>query len=206
MTLFLSKGPERHRVPGFDGKTLAQATALLQQSTLVLAANPASVYSESVPSGQVVRSDPAAGTPLKRGSVVTLVLSKGKAPLPINDYTGKKVDQARRALEKLGFAVTVTQVFSDTVGKDVVLDQSPKSGTGVKGDTVSLTVSKGPDLVEVPDVRGDSPGDAQNKLEKAGFVAKRQDAFLSFGQTVYNTNPAHGSKARRGSTVTFYVA
>jgi beta-lactam-binding protein with PASTA domain len=206
VTLFLSKGPERHPVPSFAGKTLAQATALLQQSTLVLAANPVSIYSESVPSGQVLRSDPPAGTPLRRGTAVALVLSKGKAPLPISDYTGQKVDQARKALEKLGFAVTVTQAFSDTVGKDVVLNQSPKSGTGVKGDTVTLTVSKGPDVIEVPDVRGDSPGDAQQKLERAGFVAKRQDAFFSSGSVVYNTNPGHGAKARRGSTVTFYVS
>jgi beta-lactam-binding protein with PASTA domain len=206
VTLFVSKGAERHLVPVFSGKTLAQAASLLQQASLTLATNPLSVYSETVPGGQVVRSDPAAGTPLRRGTAVALVVSKGKAPLPITDYTGQRADKARQGLEKLGFVVTVNAVFSDTVSKDVVVDQSPKSGTGVKGDQVTLTVSRGPDVVEVPDVRGDSPGDAQQKLEAAGFVAKRQDAFFSSGSVVYNTNPGHGSKARRGSTVTYFVS
>jgi beta-lactam-binding protein with PASTA domain len=206
VTLFLSKGPERHLVPGFDGKTLAQATALLQQASLGLAPNPASVYSETLPPGQVVRSDPTAGTPLRRGTAVALVVSKGKAPLPLTDYTGEKVDKARKALEKLGFVVTVNQVFSDTVDKDVVVDQSPKSGTGVKGDQVTLTVSKGPDLVKVPDVNRLSPDDARNLLEQAGFKTKRQDVLFSRGQQAYATDPGAGSLARRGSIVTYYVS
>jgi serine/threonine-protein kinase len=205
VTLVLSMGPDRRGVPTLVGKDLAGARAALRVAGLVDAPNPSYEFNDSVAKGLVIRSDPAPATKLKPGTAVRLVLSNGKQPVPVPNLTGKKQPEAEKRLHELGFVVTITQVFSDTVDKGRVVDQSPSSGTADRGSTVILTVSKGQDLVEVPDVRGDSPSTAEHKLTAAGFVAKRTDAVFSSGSTVYATSPGHGKKAKRGSTVTYFV-
>jgi serine/threonine protein kinase len=205
VTLVLSKGPDRRTVPSLAGKALASAQAALKTAGLVAAPNPAQEYSDTVPDGSVIRTDPASGTRLKPGASVQLVVSKGQQPVDVPDFTTKKVQDALRGLQGLGFQVDRTDVFSDTVAKDVVISQSPASGTAPKGSRIALTVSKGPDVVPVPDVRGDSPGTAQKKLTDAGFVAKRVDAAFGTGTVVYATDPGHGKKVKRGSTVVYFV-
>ena len=81
-----------------------------------------------------------------------MIVSKGPRPIKIPDYTGKPADRAEAALEKRGFEVDTTEVNSDTVPKGRVVTQSPDSGNGQRGDVISLVVSKGPVLVEVPEV------------------------------------------------------
>lgn len=205
VTLVASKGADRRSVPSIVGKDLATATAALRTAGLVVAPNPAREFSEAVASGLVLRSDPAPGTKLKPRTAVRLVLSKGRQPVDVPNLTGKKQAEAEKTLHDLGFVVTVQQVFSDTVATGLVTDQSPSSGTADKGSTIVLTVSKGPDIVQVPDVRGDSPETAARKLTAAGLVGRRVDAPFGTGSTVYSTDPGHGKKVKRGSTVTFYV-
>ena len=79
-------------------------------------------------------------------------MSKGPRPIKIPDHTGKPADRAEAALEKRGFEVDTTEVNSDTVPEGRVVTQSPDSGTGQRGDVISLVVSKGPVMVEVPEV------------------------------------------------------
>lgn len=205
VTVVVSKGADRRAVPGLVGKDLAGATSALRASGLVDAPGPVQAYSDTVPTGEVISSDPASGTRLRPGTAVRLVLSKGEQPVPVPQVVGQKQDRAVQALRALGFQVSVAQVFSDTVAKDEVLGQSPAPGTAVKGSMVSLTVSKGPDVVEVPDVRGDSPDTALRKLTAAGLVGKRVDAPFGTGSVVYTTDPVHSKMIKRGSTVTIFV-
>jgi beta-lactam-binding protein with PASTA domain len=205
VTLVLSRGKDRRAVPSLAGKDLSAARAELRRVGLTEATPAVTVYSGSVPEGQVISSDPAAGTRLKPGTAVRLTLSKGPEPVAVPDETGKKRDDAVRALRGAGLQVTVTEAFSDTVDKGLVISQAPRTGTVVKGSTVSLVVSKGPDIVEVPDVRGDSPGDADRKLAAAGLTPKRFDIPGGTGSLVATTDPGHGKKVKRGTTVTYYV-
>ncbi|MGB8649547.1 MAG: PASTA domain-containing protein, partial [Mycobacteriales bacterium] len=205
VTVVLSKGPDRRTVPSLTGRSLDDARAALRAVGLTVAPNPTSEYSDTVAKDLVLRSDPGPGQRLKPGTAVRLVLSKGKQPVAVPDVTGKKQDEATKALRGLGFVVTVQQAFSDTVPKDVVIAQSPSSGTADKGSTVTLTVSKGPDVVEVPDVRGDSPETASQKLTAAGLVPRRVDIPGGTGSVVVTTDPGHGKKVKRGSTVSIYV-
>ena len=59
-------------------------------------------WSETVPEGTVLRSDPAAGQTLRPGTVVDLFVSKGRKPLTVKDWTGKDADEAEAALEQQG--------------------------------------------------------------------------------------------------------
>ncbi len=205
VTLVLSKGADRRGVPALAGKDLAGAKAALRVAGLVDAPSPASEFSDTVGTGLVIRSDPPAGTRLKPGSAVQLVVSKGRQPVAVPNVTGQKQSDAEKTLRDLGFTVTVVQAFSDTVNKDLVIDQSPSTGTADKGSTVALTVSKGPDVVAVPDVRGDSPGVATHKLEALGLRANVVNIPGGTGSVVVSTDPGHGKKVRRGSTVSLYV-
>ncbi|MCW2598205.1 MAG: hypothetical protein JWM02_34 [Frankiales bacterium] len=205
VTLVLSRGPDRRGVPAVVGKDLATATAALRAAGLVVAPNPSSEFSDTVAKGLVIRTDPTPGTRLKPGTAVRLVLSKGRQPVPVPNVTGQKQTVAEQTLHGLGFVVTVQQVFSDTVPKGMVTDQSPSAGTADKGSRITLTVSKGPDIVAVPDVRGDSPDTAASKLTATGLVPRRFDVPGGTGSLVATTDPGHGKKVKRGSTVTFYV-
>jgi serine/threonine-protein kinase len=204
VTLHLSKGPDRREVPVVEGKDVPTATAALRTVGLVVAGTPSYVFSQTVAKGLVVRTDPAAGTRLRPGTAVQLVLSKGKEPVDVPNVTGLRQDEAVKKLEAKGFRVDVQLVFSDTVANGVVVEQSPSAGTADKGATVTLQVSKGPDVVVVPDVRGQSEGQARTVLQGLGFKVDVRRLPGGPG-TVLQTDPKPGKKVKRGSTVTLYV-
>ena len=201
----VSRGPERHDVPQVRGKTLDDAQQALDDAKLEYG-DSLSRFNEKIPQGRVVSTDPEPGTELSRNTAVDVILSKGPRPIAIPDLTGKPADRAEATLEKSGFEVKTTEVNSDTVPKDRVVSQSPDSGTGRKGDVISLVVSKGPELVTVPHVVRSGLAAATKTLEAAGFKVKVQRASLYIGvQYVVGTNPSGGSKARKGSTIVVSV-
>lgn len=198
VTLVLSKGKERYEVPDLAGKPLDQAKTAL--SDLHLTATVTQAYDETIPSGTVIRTDPEPGTPLKRGAPVTLVVSKGRQPIPVTDWTGKPADQATADLQDKGLKVTTRQTYSDTVLAGSVVSQSPDSGTLYRGDTVTLVVSQGPPLVQVPDVRDKKASEARKILEKAGFQVEQRGTRIL--DRVLGQSPGAGEKAPKGSVVT----
>ena len=197
----ISLGPERHKVPVVRGKTLDDAQQALDQSKLAYG-DPLDRFDEKIPTGRVIATNPAAGTSLRRGTAVDVILSKGPRPIKVPDYTGKPARPAAAALDKLGFQVDTTEVNSDTVKAGRIVTQSPDSGTGQKGDVISLVVSKGPVLATVPDVVRMGLAAAQQRLEAAGFRVSVRHASLYIGvQYVVSTDPGGGTRAPRGSTV-----
>ncbi|ROR92057.1 Stk1 family PASTA domain-containing Ser/Thr kinase [Nocardioides aurantiacus] len=201
----LSRGPERHDVPAVAGRTLDAAQQALLDARLGFG-EAVERFSPEVPKGQVVTSDPVAGTALRRDAAVDLVVSKGPRPITVRDWTGEDADEAQAALEKRGFEVEVSEENSDSVDAETVIGQSPDSGTAFKGDTVELTVSKGPVLVEVPDVVRMGVAAATARLEAAGFDVEVEESSLYIGvQYVVATDPGAGGRAPRGSTVTLSI-
>ncbi len=201
----LSLGPERHKVPDVRRQSLDDAQQALLDAKLEYGER-VDRFHERVAEGKVIGTDPKIGTPLRRNRAVDVIVSKGPRPIKIPDHTGKPADRATRALEDLGFEVEATEVNSDDVREGRIVSQSPDSGTGQKGDTISLVVSKGPEMVEVPEVVRMGLGAATERLEKAGFKVKVRQASLYIGvQYVVSTDPAGGSKAPKGSTVVVSV-
>ncbi len=197
----ISLGPERHKVPDVRGKSLDDAQQALDGAKLEYG-EAVNRFHPKVPKGKVIGTDPAPATPLRRNTAVDVIVSRGPRPIKIPDYTGKPIDAAEQALEKRRFKVDTTEVNSDTVPKGRIISQSPDSGTGQRGDVISLVVSKGPVMVEVPEVVRMGVAEAQKRLEAAGFRVKIQEASLYIGvQFVVSTDPEGGSKAPKGSTV-----
>jgi eukaryotic-like serine/threonine-protein kinase len=124
----------------------------------------------------------------------------------VPDLTGKDATKAARELSALGLKVDATkQKNSDTVGKGKVISQDPRDGTLFKGDKVTLVVSKGPVLVDVPNVVGQQLAQARTALEGAGFKVEVRRALGGFFGTVRLQDPSGGSKAPKGSTITLTI-
>lgn len=203
VTLVLSLGKERYDVPRLRGLTEDAAQQRLTQSHLA-AGESREVYHEQVPSGQVIGTDPKPGTTVKPGTEVDLLISKGQKPIPVGDWTGKSAERATAALEKRGLSVETSEEFSDDVAEGRVISQDPATGTLVRGETVSLVVSRGPELVQVPGgIVASGVEDATQRLEDAGFTVQieHDSNYLGLGY-VFKMSPSSGDMVPRGSTIT----
>jgi serine/threonine-protein kinase len=205
VTLTVSQGPERHDVPQLVGLTQAQAEQQLTNSRLTVGAV-SEAFSETVPQGQVISTSPVASTSVKPATSVDLVISNGRQPIQLQDWTGHPAGQAIAALSGAKLKVDASkQSWSDTVPKGSVISQSPATGTVFQGDPVTLVVSKGPQLVAVPDVIGRQEGRATSILKGLGFEVQIERAFGGFFGTVRLQSVDPGTEAPKGSTITLTV-
>jgi serine/threonine-protein kinase len=198
ITLELSLGPERFPVPDLAGLELSAAKAELDQTGLKLKQGTGQ-FSDTVPEGSVISTNPAKGTQLKSGDTVTVVVSKGKAPITVPDLVGKNINDARAQLQQLGLNAVERYKDSDQP-TDTVLAQTPQAGTGAApDDEVTLDVSKGPPQVTVPDVGGQPCDQATATLQGLGLQVNFQ-----FGQNgqVRGQNPGGNSTVAPQSQVT----
>ena len=203
--LYVSKGIDMKDVPNVVGKGQDEASRTLTDAGLALGAV-TDAYSEDVPPGQVISQSVAAGTSLAHDSTVDVVLSKGREPRTVPTLTGKGASAAKSSIEALGLVASPTEAYSDTVPEGQVISQQTREGSTVyRGDSVSYTVSKGPEMVTVPDVVGLQRQEARNKLEGAGLTVQEDLILGGFFNTVRSSNPAGGSKVKKGSTVTISV-
>jgi serine/threonine protein kinase/beta-lactam-binding protein with PASTA domain len=207
VTLTMSLGKERYAVPKVARMTVDQAQDALLQQHLTYGRS-LKRYDDSSPKGMVLGSNPAAGSREPPGFQVDLIVSKGKRPIHIQNWEGKSADRAVHALQAKGLQVdTSDQQFSDSVPEGKVISQDPVGGVLHRGDTVSLTVSKGPPLVEVPgDLRGMGIDAARQALESLGFHVEleKTDWYVGLGYVV-GSDPDPGSMAPHGSTVTLKI-
>ena len=192
-------------MPRLRGRSLDAAQAALQDAQLAYG-DATYAYSEKTAKGSVLRSDPKAGTTLRRGAAVDVVVSKGPHPVKVPDLAEGSADEARQQLKKLHLKVEASQENSDDVDKGDVISQSPARGRLFRGDTVKLVVSKGPVLVTVPDVRRMSAENATTRLEAAGFSVQvvRTELYIGLGLVV-KQSPGSGERAPKGSTIVISV-
>ncbi len=205
VTLTLSKGPERFEVPKVAGLSQSDAETALKEAGLALG-KVTTKYSSTVAKGKVISSDPGAGKPLRADTAVRLTVSKGVQPVTVPNLVGTEATAAQKKLLDLGLKPKVTgEKFSTKVAKGDVLSQSPKSGTVPKGTEVSLVVSKGPELFEVPNVFRKSTADATRILKAAGFKVNVVKQLGGFVDLVRTQTPGGGDLAPKGAVITIYV-
>jgi len=207
VTVVVSRGMETKTVPDVVGKTKDQASAAIKAAGLTLG-NVTEEYSASVESGKVISSDPKAGKVIEHTTKVSIVVSKGKEPATVPDVTGKSEDEAKKTLEDAGLKKgKVSKDYSDSVAKGRVISSSPIAGASgyYKGDSVDLTISKGPEKVTVPDVTGKSEDEAKKTLEDTGLKVEVNKRLGGPFGTVRSTDPAPGSNVKAESKVTINI-
>ncbi|MEW1953300.1 Stk1 family PASTA domain-containing Ser/Thr kinase [Terrabacter sp. NPDC080008] len=204
--LVVSKGKERYAVPRIVGAKAADLKASLSPLTLRLG-DSAKAWSESVPEGVVISQDPAPGTSVKRNTTVSVVVSKGRQPIEVPTVTGSSFDAASAAVTKAGLVVQRgADVNSDSVPAGQVVSQSPAKGTLFRGDPVTLVVSKGPVMVQVPNVVGRPSGDAEKTLTDLGFTVKKEAGlFGPVFDLVQHQSVKAGDSAPKGSTIVLTI-
>lgn len=201
VTLTISRGPEVVAVPNLKGRPLEEAKAELAKTGLA----PGIVtqaFSQDVAQGSVISSDPVGGEKRAPDTAVALIVSKGR-PVPVPSVEGLPFEQARATLDGLGLKVaTAPEQVNAPSPAGTVANQSVGAGTqAAAGDTVTLTVSKGPRQLPVPDVTGQDVDAARKALEGAGFKVKVERPFLSFSKTVESQSVAGGQNAPEGTTI-----
>jgi eukaryotic-like serine/threonine-protein kinase len=207
ITLTVSEGKERYAVPKLRGKSVDQAQDALRAQHLTYGRS-VMRWNDALPQGQVIGTNPVAGKREPRDTAVDLIVSKGPAPIPVRDWTGLSAARAERVMQAQGLQVVAGQPeYSDSVPEGHVVSQTPTSGTLHRGDSVSLVVSKGPELVQVPgNLRAMGVDAATQLLKSLGFHVRVEQSpyYIGVGY-VYSSDPSPGSMAPKGSTVTLHV-
>jgi eukaryotic-like serine/threonine-protein kinase len=197
----LSKGPERYLIPDLIGMNIDQADAALAGVNLLLGER-SEEFSTSVPKGRIIATVPAAGAQTRGGSIVNVVVSKGKELIALADVVGVDADQAMAELGEAGFAPTTTLAFNETILEGAVISQSPAPGRYERGTSVTLTISMGSELVSVPSVKGLTLIAAGTALENLGL---RFTPFSPPTALVTKQSIAAGEKVKRGTVITLTV-
>jgi eukaryotic-like serine/threonine-protein kinase len=204
VTAALSKGPERYTVPDLAGHSLGETNKALADQHLRTGVV-TDRFDDTAPAGTVVDTDPSAGTALTRDTAVAVVLSKGLEPVAVPDVHGQPADDATAMLSEARLRATIQEAYDDTVATGSVVSQRPAAGTNIgRGTAVTLFVSKGPQLFAVSDVTGESRDRAVAELTALGFRPQVRALPVGPGR-VRAQDPAGGTQARRGATVTLFV-
>ena len=124
--------------------------------------------------------------------------------MPVPSLLNDDSTQAAGALKALGLSAREVQAYSTTVPTGDVISTTPPTGTTVPyGASVTVMISKGPHLVTVPNVDGETIAAATTKLQKAGLTVGV--VYGPAAGKVFTQNPAAGTQARAGSAVTLYT-
>ncbi|MGQ0843926.1 MAG: Stk1 family PASTA domain-containing Ser/Thr kinase [Sporichthyaceae bacterium] len=204
MTVVISLGPERFKVPVLAKVGLEVARDRIEDANLKVGTIDRQ-YSDSVPDGSVISSDPAVGTELRRGAAVSLVLSQGGRPVDVPNVVGSLLDDAKRQLDALGLKVRTVEVeFTDDLPAGYVVAQDPTGGRLSRGQTVTLQIAKGPALVTVPNLIGLGRNEARRVLDNLNLEAEFDGGGFGLfggGNRVTGQDLAAGSQVPEGTTV-----
>jgi serine/threonine-protein kinase len=205
VTILVSSGKPKVTVPSLVGKSRDAAVAELTR--LQLEPNVVQV-SSSQQANQVTAQNPKPGVVVVAGSSVRINVSSGPKPVAVPSVIGQSYDSAAAQLQSAGFTIGRVDVDSDRPAGQVVDQSPPGNSTASKGSSVTLSVSKGPTTVTVPDVSLQTGPDARATLRAAGFkvaVVRQDTDDESLDGLVMSQDPAGNTQADPKSVVTLTV-
>ncbi len=205
VSFVVSKGPERYIVPSLVKLTANAALSLLKSNSLA-AGNVTEVFNPKIAKGLIITTTPAANSSVTRDTSIDLVISKGPELLALDSYVGKSAEQALNELTDAGFKVDPVYVYSDTVATGAVITQTPDGPLNApKGTKIALTISKGSELVYIPNVYSLTLLAATGLLQDLDLVVTVKQMGNRAIKNVTNVLPKVGTQVKRGSTVIITV-
>ena len=190
-------------VPDLSGKMVSDAISELQDLGFEVSDQQEEISSEDVAIGNVVKTNPAAGSKRSKGTVVTLYISKGDTKIEIEDYTGKKYEEVQQLLRDYGLYVLIEfreidEKDSNSIQNGVILEQDISAGTKLSlKDTITFTVSK--IVTAYPDFT-----DGTYTVEEVQAFCEKYDIDLSIEYvtgTSYNENHIFQQSRAPGTTI-----
>ena len=168
------------------------------------------VFSEDVPKGKVLTSDPAGGGRVDVAGTVHLIISKGKDRIEVPDLAGLTVEAAAALLKSKNLKIgRVSEVFSDELEAGLLIDGNPSSGSPVRKDsTIDLVISKGLEQVELSNFQGKTSDQAQSELTAAGLIVSSKYEYsdsIPIG-TVISQTPSDVSTVGKGEKIELVIS
>ncbi|UNK72105.1 Stk1 family PASTA domain-containing Ser/Thr kinase [Microbacterium sp. H1-D42] len=213
VTLMVSTGPAQHTLEHLGGKTEQEVRDILTANNVNVEDETQSYFADLdrdlvlnvriTPRGSDENYPCGTGCDVFEDDTALIQMSLG----PVPDVTGESLKKAEKALKDVGLNVAEEKPedWSETVEKGSVISQSterPGGGSWRPGDAITLTVSKGPQPIDVPQVVGMSLNEAKTKIEEVGLTADYPGwgdlPGLSDTMTVIGQDPADGTLPRGG--------
>lgn len=195
-------------VPSLAGLTVKEATATLNDLGLNLEVA-TEEFSEDIPEGKIITSDPAGGGRVSPNGAVDVTLSKGKERYAVPTLQGLKQDIAEQQLKENKLVLgEVKEEYSTEFPKGFIMRSEPAAGERVKRESqVTIYISLGIEQIALSDYKGKSGEQALNELTEEGFEVKTKYVYsedLPIGAVISQT-PGAGD-ADKGSTITLLVS
>jgi beta-lactam-binding protein with PASTA domain len=211
---WLAAGPGQNiETPNLVGKTLEEAQGVLLATTetekiAIAAGDP--VFSETIPLGVIVATDPQPGSGINPTGTITANISQGPERYLVPDVTGMTPQAATDAITAANLILGGrTEAFDDNVATGQVAKTTPKIGSELKpGERVDLVISKGPKPIEIPKVVGKSFKPVEATLINLGLQVDRSNVFSETEKknTVISIKPKAGNTVPSGSVVDVVVS
>lgn len=206
---YTTQGPGAYTtVPPVAGETAEDARAILTSADLGVVV--LSEFSDDVPTGLVITTEPGAQEQIGKGETVKLIVSKGQRMETVPDVTGVLEADALQLLKDVGFeAGNKDLVWSDTAPEGEIISTSPAADESVPWNTpIDLEVSKGPQPIVVPNVTGLTEERARSLLSSFAMevtVQGGRSKDVAKGE-IYETDPAPGTDSTRTAPIILYVS
>lgn len=212
---FVRKGPPEVTVPGITGGELIEGLLILQKKNLRATVDPRyfSDYSKNI----IVEQDPKAGSIVREGKDIRLIVSKGPIVSIVEDYTGKTLNYVQNRLQeifsfqgktiKLGNVTHVTSEYP----QGSIVGQFPPPNTPITNvDTLDLVISKGKEIqaFNLNDYTGENVNNIMKLLALRGVlvhIITEEVMNPALSGFIISQDPPDGTLVKRNDTVTFYV-
>ena len=203
ITIVISTGPAAFAMPNVSGEKASSAKAALEGKGLSVSLT--YKKNDDVTEGNVISQSVSAGSKVKKGDTVILTVSSGKNIITVTKVVGMTKDAAISALKGQKLNVTVLENYNADVAAGNVIRQTPTAGSGLlKGDTVTIYVSKGKQPVTVT---FNANGGSVNTGSATIYYTSTYGNLPTPTRTGYNfngwyTSAEGGTKVSKDTTVT----
>ena len=196
-------------IPSLAGMTQGQAAKTVAELGLKVDVTQ-KVFSEDIPKGKVITSDPAGGGRVEIAGTVHLIISKGKERIEVPNLVGLTVESATAILKESNLKIgRVSEKFSDNLEAGLIIDGNPSSGSPVRKDsTVELIISKGLEQVQLSNFQGKTSDQAQSELTAAGLIVNSKYEYsdtIPIG-TVIQQTPNDVTSIGKGEKITLVIS
>ena len=197
--------------PNLKGLYYSQVIADPQYSNVVIAEGEY-VYNETVDAGKIISQEPEANRKIDPGATITVTISRGNRTFALPNYVNSDARQAKIELDRFGVqCVEAAPEYNDEIENGFVIRTDPAVGTMLtEGDTVTITVSRGPEfvMVDMPNLMGKSLNTALELLDVAGLEWDEPVYTEADGEPdlVIYQSIAPGTQVEKGTRVSFQLS
>ncbi len=202
ITLTVSLGPAAFEMPNVEGMSREEAEEILGGKGLTVTVE--YVKTDTVPEGNVVSQSIAKGTDVKRGDVISIVVSGGRQTVDVANVIGKTSEEAEKTLKGQGFKVTILENYDDSVASGYVIDQSPDAlSAQLPGSTIVIYVSKGkqPITVSFDTCGGEVDYSSKTVYQSDSYGMLPTPTRAGFSFAGWYTSSSGGSRVSESTTV-----